>query len=384
MGSQPSQDWPSGLYHTDASGGDFSSFKELRRCGIGLAFLCQDEDAFGSLSPDLFLWGAFSPLPGKLQTVPRAELYAILVVCLHVVREGQIVIVSDSKLNVDAFIKGEQFCMTAANSDIWRELFDCIETRALTLQLQWSKGHADNPETYLSYGVTPRNLLGNLCADALAGRGAEVGQVSYQDSMNLKWHRALVKRIQARAVVILNATQSKSLQKSQACEKVKPLKVRKVTTSGLAVATEHRFTTLSRTLHCYVCLRHSGHTQAARRAFLQSPCKVDITMVNAIFKGSSKPATVPLERIVQIGRRSIHASHKLCIYKGLYYCTKCGYHAHAKAQKLLSPCQERSAEGVKRASRIGQGKLPSGMSRWPNDPSRAGVVELLDSDGEAV
>ena len=107
-------------------------------------------------------------------------------------------------------------------------------------------------------------------------------------------------------------------------------------------------------------------------------------MVNAIFKGSSKPATVPLERIVQIGRRSIHATHQLCIYKGLYYCTKCGYHAHAKAQKLLWPCQERSAEGVKRASRIAQGKPPSGMSRWPNDPGRAGVVELLDSDGEAV
>ena len=377
VGCAPPQDWPSGLYHTDASGGDHSAFKDIRRCGIGLAFLCQDEEAFCVLSSDLFLWGAFAPLPGKLQTVPRAELYAILVVCQHVVREGHIVIVSDSKLNVDAFNKGEPFCMTAANCDLWREVFDCIEKRALSLQLLWSKGHADDLETFVSYNVTARNLLGNLCADALARRGAEGGQVSLQDAMDLKWHHALVKRIQARAVVILNTTQSKTSK--QACEKVRPEKVRKVTVAGLAIATEHRFTTLSRTLHCYVCLRHSGHTQAARRAFLQSPCKVDVSMTDTIFRGRFKPATVPQETTVQVGRAELHSSHRVKVYRGLYYCAVCGYYAHAKAQKLSSPCQK-SLEGERRALRLNQGKLPSGMSTWPNDPSRHGVISLQTSE----
>ena len=69
VGVVPSK-FPGGTYHTDGSGGSEGSDAHLRRCGLGVARL----DGF------LFQWGLFAPLPGVRQTVPRAELHAILLV----------------------------------------------------------------------------------------------------------------------------------------------------------------------------------------------------------------------------------------------------------------------------------------------------------------
>ena len=80
----------------------------------------------------------------------------------------------------------------------------------MQLHVLWSKGHADNVETFTSYNVSPRNLFGNLCADRLASMGAEAGQVYAQDAAHLKWHYALVKKVQARAIVILSATMQRA------------------------------------------------------------------------------------------------------------------------------------------------------------------------------
>ena len=41
VGIHQSSVWPEGTYHTDASGGVHSCFAALRRCGIGIAFLCK-------------------------------------------------------------------------------------------------------------------------------------------------------------------------------------------------------------------------------------------------------------------------------------------------------------------------------------------------------
>ena len=119
------------------------------------------------------------------------------------------VVVTDSKINVDAFKKGELHCRQSANADLWCELFRELREKGKTLELQWSKGHADSLEVFLQYQVSPRNLVGNLCADQLAAYGAELAQVSVQDAMNFKWHQALVKRIQVRAIVILSTVLQK-------------------------------------------------------------------------------------------------------------------------------------------------------------------------------
>ncbi len=66
----PPECWPSGTYYGDGSGGDFSDYPELRRCGVGVATLQNGAQWFG----------VHSRLPGPIQTVPRAENCALIIV----------------------------------------------------------------------------------------------------------------------------------------------------------------------------------------------------------------------------------------------------------------------------------------------------------------
>ena len=59
----------SGLYYGDASGGAFSSHPKLTRCGIGFCKVNGHTEER--------LWEVQLNLPGLVQTVPRAELFAL-------------------------------------------------------------------------------------------------------------------------------------------------------------------------------------------------------------------------------------------------------------------------------------------------------------------
>ena len=58
-----------GTYYGDGSGGSLSEYPSLRRCGFSIATLDQSDE---------LAYGVYSRLPGKDQTVPRAETYALL------------------------------------------------------------------------------------------------------------------------------------------------------------------------------------------------------------------------------------------------------------------------------------------------------------------
>ena len=72
----------------DASGGEFTSYACIRRVGCGLAAV----DATGNL-----LFGAKSNLPGLVQTVPRGEIYALLMLVNLAVHLAVLDFVSDNK-----------------------------------------------------------------------------------------------------------------------------------------------------------------------------------------------------------------------------------------------------------------------------------------------
>ena len=62
----------SGTYYGDASGGKFSSYPSLRRCGVGLV-----HTKFDSIRIFYREWGCSIKLIGQVQTVPRAEVFAL-------------------------------------------------------------------------------------------------------------------------------------------------------------------------------------------------------------------------------------------------------------------------------------------------------------------
>ena len=90
----PPFSWPDGDYYTDGSGGKFASPPYLRRVGCGIARLDELYGHFG------YAWGAFFALPGLVQTVPRAELFAVIVLCLHAAPCAHLRVFSDSLMTV--------------------------------------------------------------------------------------------------------------------------------------------------------------------------------------------------------------------------------------------------------------------------------------------
>ena len=267
---------------------------------------------------------------------------------------------------MDVFHQGRKKCLGAANADLWALIYQKLDsTTGMRLTLRWTKGHANDIQVYQQYNVSPRDLLGNLCADRLAERGAEGGQVTLQDAMCFKWHLSIVRQIQARAIVILlQLSQRKPLQNRPPPRK----RLKNIPAAGLVLATQHTITCYGQTLQCNTCLKHSPASEKGRKWFLQSPCQVDRDLVRAITVGTTKPTVVPPGKQVRVGNAKLHSTHALKVYRGLYFCAKCGYHASAKAQYLSKPCDPHDSNvAMQRVIRLHAGKLPSGLKAWPND-----------------
>ena len=101
--------WSGGTFYGDASGGKFTSLKPLRRCGCGIALV--DEE--GNL-----IFGIFFNLPGLVQTVPRAELYALLFVVENLDGNAVATYVIDNQGVHDLFHQGPALCKLSINADL--------------------------------------------------------------------------------------------------------------------------------------------------------------------------------------------------------------------------------------------------------------------------
>ena len=65
--------------------------------------------------------------------MPRAELYAILLVHRHAVSSRHYGLAPDSKANVDLHLRGNSACMDSCNSALWPEFFNTIRAKHLDL-----------------------------------------------------------------------------------------------------------------------------------------------------------------------------------------------------------------------------------------------------------
>ena len=381
VGDPPAGLWPPGTFFTDASGGPHASYKLLRRCGIGIAMLQLDAPFFSdhALNESPMVWGAFGPLPGNVQTVPRAELFAMLTV-VRMLMPGKSVIKTDSKVNSDLYASGMQACLGSANGDLWTELFSRLGEGRIVLEITWIKGHAEQEDVFRKYDVQPVDLVGNLVADALANRAADTYKVWEQDAFTVKWYYSVTRRVQARAVCIFTeCLESRQAFTPQVAKVPRPLSL---STTAEAMQSQHKFMAIGSTLHCYVCHQHSSSEPLRKLEWLKSPCVPDIHMARTVYFAATKPMKVPQGKTVSIGRAQLHESHSLSLYKGLYFCANCGYNASAKAQKLRVECGGMTTKAAKdRVMALLRGKLPSGMSRWPNEQCSSDVCLLYERTG---
>ena len=365
-------EWPGGEYFTDGSGGPNNSFPAIRRCGFGIVLLkpgLATVDFCNASEPsDLITFGAFGVLPGNLHTVPRAELYAIVEIIVNLRPFSIATITSDSKVNVDLYLQGESVANGSTNGDLWADIFSTIRTKSLEVTLRWSKGHA-TMEIVQQYNITAKDALGNLVADSLADRAAQLHQVYQEDAFAIKWHLDLVTRIQKRAIVLLNLFGLREQQKipKQPAEHTATMSI-----AAHAMASQHSFTSFGKTLFCYKCHQTSPKGIASIRQWLATSCRPD-TMLQATYTaGTVRPTRIPPERAIRVGNATIHPTHIIFIFRGLYFCRNCSCFAIKKLENLARPCDPAGkGPGDAKRKRLAaiallQGKLPRGVHQWPN------------------
>ena len=151
-----------GTFYGDASGGIFSSMPRIRRIGCGLIQI----DGTGEL-----VWGQHFNLPGKIQTVPRGELYVLLYLVERLEPFSDVTYVTDNQKVSQTYNNGKEAALKSTNCDLYKDIFRLIETNLLKIQVRWMPSHlADEDER--PDGVSLMDVRGNRHADVQAGRAA--------------------------------------------------------------------------------------------------------------------------------------------------------------------------------------------------------------------
>ena len=139
---------------------------------------------------------------GELQTVPRVELNACIMVLAHVSCGGSVGLVTDSLVDCHIFEKGPMVGSESTNNDMWAEFWGHAQRLGVhKVKMRWIKAHTTAARV-ASGEIGVLDLFGNACADALAGRAAKQAQVAPRDARNILKYVGLAKMIQMRAVSI--------------------------------------------------------------------------------------------------------------------------------------------------------------------------------------
>ena len=341
--------WPPGKYGTDGSAGKFSSIPELRRCGCAAVALDIAEKV-------TVLRGLSCPLPGEVQTVPRAELYGFFTVVRNV-SHGLVEIVSDSKVNVDIYNKGRETALKATNYDIWQEIFKHIDTKTLSVKISWVQGHLDTKES--KYWFSDSDFLHNFYADILADEAADRCQLPGEVYGDIVFNIRLVKRIQNRIIHIIKSKAKTAFDK-------KPKKEPLPSLESEAENSMHLLTQSTKYWFCVACNITFMKSYPGIRAWMRSPC-APLDEDDSVF-----PVRVKPWMHVRKAKLSPHFSHELYTFQKVLFCSKCGNLGAQRLKKLFTPCEFHlkgiSDAGVRNLDFFWKGLLPPAVER-PNQLS---------------
>jgi len=340
--NDPDGQWRSGTYYGDASGGEFTSYPELRRCGCGVAAIHPD----GTLH-----YGASFSLPGEIQTVPRGELYALLFLVDRLAPLTEVDFVTDNEGVFNIYNKGPKASNNSANCDLYSELFKQILYKAIRLTVRWMPSHL-KPTDVRPPGVSPLDVQGNAHADDLAGKAAKAACVPLHVSTPYLANVWLTKKIQYRlATILVHLPNREKAHRNKSATALKP------DIQSLRAATSHTLAEDGNRVRCSDC--HSSFLQAdpSFQHWLQSPC-------SGIGPSCDKPTPINFDGL-HIGNSVTHHSHKLHKYRGLVYCKRCGCRAGLSLRKLSKPCRPPTTYGATAIAAISAGKLPPRLSQWP-------------------
>ena len=124
------------------------------------------------------VFGARFRLPGVYQTVPRAELGALLFVCQMASPGVEINFFNDFLTTAKNSHKGRRRMSENDTWDVWEKYFGAVQDKQLVVQVRWTPSHLDTqPNKDKPEWVTADHIRGNAVADGLAERSARDGQI---------------------------------------------------------------------------------------------------------------------------------------------------------------------------------------------------------------
>jgi hypothetical protein len=329
-----------------------SSISAIRRCGVGL---CQLTDS------DCLSWGAYCVLPGIVQTVPRAELFALIVVIRFAARP--LVIYTDSEWCFSR-VNQPKKALAGTHADLWHIFFALAGPDVRVL---WTKAHADtNPVFFDSYSLTTRCVIGNCIADALSGKAAKLAEVTLNDAARIVNTRALVKSIQLRLIAVLSAL---SPHDKHDCPTPPTAAL-----SYFVLRSRHFVSTSGKYWYCTSCLTHCCGPSSDIRVWLLSACPA--APAQHIVFGLLRPEKVFLHPIVN--GVALHLSHDLWVYRRVYFCRTCGAYACFGVGHLRSQCRGYMADSTYYfVLALLEGRRPGKIPAWPDAlPARQIILTL--------
>ena len=317
------------------------------------------------------LFGLYFKLNGLIQTVPRSEVAATLALVVHAAPGSILVYVTDNLPFHDNFLKGEEVAHTLTNYDLYVPLHRIIREKQIVFTVRWMPSHLSDPvkskgKTRPDW-VTDMHIWGNDTADILADIAARYAQVSLRNQVRVKSATYLVRRIQNRlATVVCHLPHRvKGVREPKAVVPRTPL-------TQLIAASQHDLVLNNGTWKCMAC--HSVFTSENKKfkEFISTECVPPKAVSGDFaFKGT-----------ININGQSSHSTHSLRIYRGIFYCVKCGGLGHKKLDLLAGHCSTVKEHGSRVIAKIGLGLLPPGISAWPSEevPNLSPVDKRASSD----
>ena len=129
-----------------------------------------------------------------------------------------------------------------------------------------------------------------------------------------------------------------------------------------------------RSVLCAKCGEYASGTHTALLQWLFAGCSGN-DYSQMLGRSRTQPMPVPMNLSVRIAGRVLHCSHRLRVYRHLYYCTECGKIAGIRVQQLADPCKPLGVSdlsgrqvpaGTRNLRRLAQGELPFGSPFWPD------------------
>ena len=282
---------------------------------------------------------------------------------------GDAVVVPDCKALVDGWedIQQGRPKLTCANADIWHDINQLAKERRGSITLRRVNSHLDWCQAK-HMGMSMHDWIGNKTADALADRGAAMGALPTPVLDHLDRMLKKMGDLHRRMVFVHTAALAKLGPDEQHTNRVPlPFAARRhLEASGHRVHwhTGGRFAACSR---CGQCT-----TAGKFRAWIRTaPC------VPLVEHGDF--ARPPREHTpIIIGNASVHQSHPVAYFRGVWFCTACGAYTTAigsdsgrtLVRRLGRVCQgTRNRSSAARLRRIFRGLPPRSGTTWPRKAS---------------